>query len=240
MANPVELQRAYYEETAGRYDELHGEDAEHKLALHLLLSFVRYYGFTSILDVGAGTGRVMRFFQAEAPDVRVVGVEPSAGLREAGYASGLSREQLIDGNALDLRHATGSFDLVCAFAVLHHVPTPARAVAEILRVARRAVFISDANNFGQGRLRVVKRAINAMGLWPLLNWVKTAGKGYTVSEEDGIAYSYSIFSNLNQIRRACPVVHVMGTRDSGANLYATAPHAAVLGVKDQGRAISDW
>ena len=65
-----------------------------------------------------------------------------------------------------LQAADGEFDLVCEFAVLHHVPRPAQAVGEMLRVARKAIFISDANNFGQGGgiVRLIKRTIAALGV----------------------------------------------------------------------------
>lgn len=68
-------------------------------------------------------------------------------------------------------------------------------MSEMLRVAQKAIFISDANNFGQGRFlaRTAKQALNALGLWKTVDFIKTKGKGYTISEGDGLAYSYSVF-----------------------------------------------
>ena len=109
----------------------------------------------------------------------------------------------------------------------------ARVVGEMLRVARTAILISDRNNFGQGTpwVRAIKQAINAAGLWPLANFVKTRGKGYSITEGDGLAYSYSVFSDYDQIRAACKSVHVLNTLDAGVNPYRTAPHIALLGIK---------
>jgi SAM-dependent methyltransferase len=134
---------------------------------------------------------------------------------------------------MKLAFADGEFDLVCEFAALHHIPEPAKAVSEMLRVARRAVFISDSNNFGQGGRvgRALKQAINAVGLWPLANRLKTKGKGYSISEGDGLFYSYSVFNNLPQIQRACESVHFLNTVSGGPNLYRTASHVALLGLK---------
>jgi hypothetical protein len=103
----------------------------------------------------------------------------------------------------------------------------------MLRVGRRAIFISDANNFGQGgrASRLIKQSINAVGLWPFANVVKTKGKGYTISEGDGLAYSYSVFNDYKQISRRCQSVHMLNTIDAGPNLYRTAPHLALLGIK---------
>jgi ubiquinone/menaquinone biosynthesis C-methylase UbiE len=98
--------------------------------------------------------------------------------RARGHAKGLTAQQLMDGDGQALAFADGTFDLVCAFGVLHHVPHPRKVVREMLRVSRRSVFISDANSFGQGRpiVRLAKQAIHALGLWPLANFIKTRGR----------------------------------------------------------------
>jgi ubiquinone/menaquinone biosynthesis C-methylase UbiE len=227
------LQRAYYAATAASYDDAHLEAAEHRLALHIMLATIRHYGFESVLDVGSGTGRALTYLKHEAPALQVVGIEPSSELRTIGYRKGLTPEELRNGDALSLPFGDGSFDLVCEFSALHHIAHPARAVAEMLRVARRGIFLSDTNNFGQGRplLRLMKQALNAARVWSCADWVKTAGRGYSVSDGDGVAYSYSVFNDWRQIRRQCQVVHVMNTSGAGINPYRTAAHVAVLGLK---------
>lgn len=53
---------------------------------------------------------------------------------------------------------------------------------KMLRVARKAIFISDPNNFGQGPFlaRMVKQTINALGFWNLVDLIKTRSKKYTI------------------------------------------------------------
>ncbi len=231
----VSKQRDYYRRTAGEYEAMHlAEGDEHYVALAFLSAMITHHGFKSVLDVGSGTGRALAYLKARHPDVRFVGIEPVKELREVGYRAGLSVAELVDGDALALPYAAGEFDLVCEFAVLHHVRTPSRVVTEMLRVASRAVFISDCNNFGQGgRLaRALKQALGAVGLWPLANWIKTRGRGYSESEGDGLFYSYSVFNDLPSIRRACRKLHLLNTAGGpSGNLYRTAPHVAVLGIK---------
>lgn len=229
----VKNQREYYAKTAHQYDELHvADDDEHGFALAFMLSAMEHLGIESVLDVGSGTGRALLKIRDRMPHVRILGVEPSEPLRAAGHAKGLTPAQLVDGDALRLAYDDASFDLVCEFGVLHHVAKPAVAVDEMLRVARRAVFISDANNFGQGGAvaRTVKQLIDAAGLWPLANFIKTRGKGYSYSEGDGVAYSYSVFNNYEQIARRCESVHMLNTMNATPNLYRTAAHVALLGV----------
>ncbi|MGA2852269.1 MAG: methyltransferase domain-containing protein [Terracidiphilus sp.] len=234
VSEAIELQRTYYANTAARYDEEHVKgNVEHAIALQWLIAMADYLKVRSILDVGSGTGRALFAVRNQLPNVRIVGIEPSSELRRVGVENGLSDDELMDGDAMALAFADGSFDLVCEFGALHHIPKPSKAVSEMLRVARTAIFISDANNFGQGgRLsRAVKQTLNAAGLWPLADWVKTRGKGYTISEGDGLAYSYSAFNDLAQIRKACVSVHLLNTRNSGPNLYRGAETVAILGIK---------
>ena len=230
----VNLQRKYYAETAAKYDAMQvSEQDEHQFALAILSGMIEYHGIKSVLDVGSGTGRALRYLKPRHPGVRFVGIEPVEALRKVGHAAGLSHEELQDGDINSLAATDGEFDLVCEFAVLHHVPKPELAVAEMLRVARKAVFISDANNFGQGgpATRLLKQAINALGLWRAFNWLRTGGKGYHVTAGDGLFYSYSVFNNYQQIRKACGIVHQFNTVDAGPSLARTAPHIAILAIK---------
>jgi ubiquinone/menaquinone biosynthesis C-methylase UbiE len=229
----VVIQRAYYATTAESYDLMHGEEREDSLCFPFLLAAVDYLEVRSVLDVGSGTGAAVRKIKTDRQGVAAVGVEPSPELRKIGHAKGLSEAELIDGDAMNLGFADGSFDLVCEFAALHHIPEPSRAVAEMLRIARKAVFIADSNNFGQGSrfARLLKQTIHAFGLWPLADYIKTRGKGYTISKGDGLAYSYSVFDDYEQISRACKSVHLLNTGGVGPNLYRSASSVALLGIK---------
>jgi ubiquinone/menaquinone biosynthesis C-methylase UbiE len=234
MQKQIEIQRSYYAQTAEKYDDVHiNQGGEHNFALHFMLSMVRYLGIKSILDVGSGTGRVVLSVKSQMPDVQVLGIEPSPELRKVGYSKGLSEAELIDGDAMKLAFPDRSFDLVCEFGALHHIPKPALAVAEMLRVSRTAIFLSDVNNFGRGsaRSRLFKQAINAVGLWPLANRIKTRGKGYLLSPGDGLTYSYSLFNDYRQIRAQCNTVHLVNTVPAGANPYRTSSDVALLGIK---------
>ena len=139
---------------------------------------------------------------------------------------------LIDGDATALPYADGEFDAVCAFAVMHHIPNPERAISEMLRVAKKAIFISDSNCYGQGNraATAIKWGLRNLGLWPAYQWITTKGKGYKYSDEDGVYFSYSIFDSYRQIRERCQSVHIVNTRGNG-NVYRDCTHGAVLGLK---------
>ena len=229
----IRIQRQYYAATAGMYDEMHTNDIEHDLALAFMLAAAEHFEVQSILDIGSGTGRMLLAMKVKMPHLRVVGIEPSPELRQLGYEKGLATTELIDGDAMNLELPDESFDLVCEYAALHHIPRPGVAVGEMVRVARKLVFISDLNNFGHGRRisRVVKQCLNFFGAWPIADLIKTKGKGFTISEGDGLSYSYSAFNEYKMLSNACRSVHMMNTTNARPNLYATASHVALLGIK---------
>lgn len=229
------LQRDYYARTAPSYDSLHHSRLdEHHFALAMMCGAVELFGYRSILDIGSGTGRALVGLRERFPGVRIVGIEPSPDLRAVGHAKGIAPDELIDGDARALPFSDGEFDLVCEFGALHHIPRPELAVGEMLRVARRAVFLSDSNKYGQGSapLRLVKALVEKLRLWPAFDYLRTGGKGYMESEGDGLFYSYSLFDNHDQLRDACRSVHVLNTQGDGTNSKRGASHVAMLGLKE--------
>ena len=217
----VAIQRAYYAATAESYDKIHDayeENHGYSLAEQFLLGVAQFLNIKSVLDVGAGTGRVLLKINKEMPVLDAMGIEPSPELRRVGYANGLSPTQLRDGDATCLAFGEDSFDLVCEFGALHHMPEPSKAISEMLRVARKAIFIVDNNNFAVGSryARALKQSLAAVGL---------------LAEDDGLAYPYSVFDDYEQIAKKCRLVHMLNTTIAGSNLYRSAPRVALLGIK---------
>jgi hypothetical protein len=81
---------------------------------------------------------------------------------------------------------------------LHHVQRP-DVVREMLRVAKKAILISDSNRFGQGGAleRLLKLAMYKTGIWMAFDWVRTKGKGYRITDGDGVSYSYSPYDSFD-------------------------------------------
>lgn len=234
LIQEIEIQRRYYAETAAHYTGMHiNERDEHSFALSFMMAALNYLEIKSVLDIGSGTGRALQLIKRCRPDLKILGIEPVPELRQIGYQNGLTEAELIAGDATNLNLNDGEFDLVCEFGVLHHIRKPEVAIDEMLRVAQKGIFISDSNNFGQGFFlaRSFKQLINACGLWQVVDFIKTKGKGYTISEGDGLAYSYSIFNNYKQIKHSCKAVHLLNTKDGEINFYKTASHVALLGIK---------
>ena len=229
--NNTEQQRIYYAQTAKKYDLVH--DGEGTISLFFLLSAIDYLEIKTILDIGSGTGKVINFLKKHRPEIDVVGIEPVRELRDIGHSKGIPQDKLIEGDATKLAFPSQSFDMVCEFAVLHHVKNPDLVVSEMIRLSSKAVFLSDSNNFGQGSYiaRTIKQMINYFGMWNIFDIIRTKGKGYHFSEGDGLFYSYSLFNNYKQIKRSCKDVHIFNVTGGKFDFYKTASGVAFFWSK---------
>ncbi len=200
---PEVIQARYYSDTASHYNSMHNADTgdEHYESLRLIEALSKQHGFATFLDVGAGTGRGVRFLLEKGWHVR--GVEPVQALIDIAEATGIPSGIILNDSGYILPFEDNSFDVVVEFGVLHHVQNPSLMVSEMTRVARRAVFLSDSNRFGQGVMwfRWLKLVLFKIRLWNLARFVQTKGKMYSISIEDGLYYSYSVFDSYEQLAK---------------------------------------
>jgi len=82
-----------------------------------------------LLDDGCGTGHLAEFLDKN----NLIGLDISAGMLK--YAQ-KRMPLIVNGDAQNLPFKDGIFDCVFARALLHHLPEPARGVAEIERVLK--------------------------------------------------------------------------------------------------------
>ncbi|RAI45008.1 class I SAM-dependent methyltransferase [Rhodoplanes roseus] len=236
MRDEIEAQRLYYAETAELYETMHvAPGDEHAKALAAFCGLADRMGpVESVLDVGAGTGRAVRIMRDWWPTARIVGIEPVRELREIGYRGGLCRDTLIDGDAMRLDFPDDSFDFVVETGVLHHLRQPRAAVAEMVRVARRGVMISDSNNIGEGTPsgRYIKWGLKRLGLWTSAVWLQTRGRMYKTSRGDGVFYSFTAFDVADQLATKFPELSYMNTtRCAGFDLYRGASHVMIFAAR---------
>lgn len=195
----VEIQRRYYTETATEYERMHAhEGIRDVFSRRFVEAILQMLGPQSVLDVGTATGRFLRDVRAVLPGAFLCGVEPVYALLDVARRNGAaSSGGLVCGTGAALPFPDRSFDVVCEFATLHHVQAPNAVVREMTRVARRAVLLADSNRFGQGSLlaRVAKLGMYKTGVWPVYDWLRTKGKGYRITEGDGLSYSYSVYDS---------------------------------------------
>jgi ubiquinone/menaquinone biosynthesis C-methylase UbiE len=238
VADPTGSQSDYYRDSADGYDAAHVRPGdEHYVALEYVDGLLGTWRATSVLDVGAGTGRALTFLRARHPELTLHGIEPVAELR--AKAAGLD---IRAGAAEALEAADGSYDVVMATALLHHVADPGRVVREMCRVASRAVVISDVNRYGFGSpaRRRIKRALGRAGLLDPLIAARHGGDRRQYSAGDGYHYSFSALDCVADLRRWADRVFVVPTKGShdGALTVESATHVLVVAARDP--AAGDW
>ncbi|MGB7845846.1 MAG: class I SAM-dependent methyltransferase [Candidatus Acidiferrum sp.] len=196
-------------------------------------------GARKLPDVGSAKGRGLRDFAAALPGALACGVEPVAALVQQGVAVGNTRTvSLLQASGEALPFGDASFDAVSEFSVLHHTRNASAVVREMLRVARKAVIIADANRFGQGSLpkKLFKLFLYKIGLWHAFDFVRTRGKGYQISEGDGLFYSYSVYDSYDLVAEWADRILVLPCGPSHTRSWfhplLTTEGAILIGLRD--------
>jgi ubiquinone/menaquinone biosynthesis C-methylase UbiE len=131
MMHRLESSQRYYDDFSKSYDR--GRDrGYHAMIDELELAVLEPYARgKSVLEAGCGTGLILDSIDRIA--ARAVGVDLSSGMLSHAKSRGLS---VVQGSVTALPFADQSFDTVCSFKVLAHVPEIDRAIAELARVTR--------------------------------------------------------------------------------------------------------
>jgi len=236
MSRAEDIQKEYYKKTATNYDKMHVDDLdEHGVALRWMISICKSHSVKKILDVGCGTGRAL--FKLKAAGFHVNGVEPVDALVAQAIEKGAAPEEIVLARGENIPFPDGSFEATCEFGVLHHVEKPELILSEMMRISSKIIFISDANRFGQGPyvVRWAKLILFKLGLWPLVNWIRTRGKNYMISEGDGLFYSYSVYDSLATLNQWSKKIYLIPTRDEEAKSWLhpllTSSHILLVAIK---------
>ena len=121
--------RSYYDEFAGWYERERGR-GYHQMLDDLEVALVERYGRGGdVLEAGCGTGLILERIARFARSAR--GIDLSGGMLARAHARGL---EVAQASVTALPYQDASFDVVCSFKVLAHVPPIREAVAELVRV----------------------------------------------------------------------------------------------------------
>lgn len=226
----------YYARTAGSYDTTHvRSNDEHSVALLRTLPFLRDMKISSILDVGCGTGRSLRWYSEHIPDASLTGIDRSPDLLELAREY-LPNAVLQQGKAESLPFEDDVFDMVCATGMLHHVSDPDQCIKEMFRVSRLAVLISDHNNFAFGHdlTRRTRLLLFACGLLTAATFVKQGFRTQGYTEADGYWYSFSLLNRYRLISSLSKELAIFPTRPVNegklGNMLLSQSHLAIWAI----------
>ncbi len=231
--------RNHYDNTIDEYDILHGDaqDPEHIVCLDMFWRFARpLVPVTSVLDVGCGTGRGLKWIAEREPTVALSGIDPSPEMcKRASRMVPQAKISTGDGASLAFRDA--SFDVVIATGIMHHIGETKPVLQEMFRVARHAVIVSDHNDFAMGsrKSRRARVALQSLGLLRPLNYILQGFRHRRFSKEDGWFYPYSLLEDYDTFADNSSQVLLFPTRirgtPNGNSLALRQSHLALIGLK---------
>jgi ubiquinone/menaquinone biosynthesis C-methylase UbiE len=123
--------RAFFEETEKHRFEVHTNFD--RLFLNEAINFQEHTGKT-VLEVGVGIG--VDAMQWSRAGNRVFGIDhnlPSVQITKARFEDAGAQGRFLNSDAENLPFASGSFDLIYSFGVLHHTPGTEKAIREVYR-----------------------------------------------------------------------------------------------------------
>jgi ubiquinone/menaquinone biosynthesis C-methylase UbiE len=215
--------RAYYDDFAKRYEAArrpNQPDGYHAFIDDLEVELVERYGRgKDVLEVGCGTGLLLERFARFARTAK--GIDLSPGML-----------QLATARALDVREASataipfndGSFDAVCSFKVLAHVPDIGLALSEMARVTRPGgVVLAEFYN------PVSVRAL-----------AKKFGPAGAISDKKTEAHVFTRFDAPWVVRRLLPPSVTLETARGIRIFTPVAAAMNVPGVRDVLRRVERW
>ena len=116
---------------------------------------------TAILDVGCGTGRLLRAAEQRFPNAALEGVDAATGMIKHAQAvlPARSRIRFQVSTAEKLPFANGQFDLAFSTMTFHHWDDQRGAISEVARVLKPGGRWLLADFVADGFMRYVRRAM---------------------------------------------------------------------------------
>ena len=131
MADPVV---AEYAKAAERYDEKWAFYVE--ATTRETLRRLPMKPAARVLDVGCGTGELLRRLRAKYPDAMLAGLDPVVEMLAVAANKLSGNEDLRVGYADSLPWRAGTFDVVVSCNMFHYITHPVDALREMARVLR--------------------------------------------------------------------------------------------------------
>jgi ubiquinone/menaquinone biosynthesis C-methylase UbiE len=130
----------HWDTFADDYDRVFLEYPQYVRSIEMMLDLVSEVQAGNVIDIGCGTGNVSEKVLQVIPRARVLGVDPSEGMKDTYNRrfEGESRVNFVSGSALRMPVDDGLFDLALSNLALHHVPPDERGrcasrLAKVLR-----------------------------------------------------------------------------------------------------------
>lgn len=148
-------------EEAQDYDTMDHSEVNRRFAADFLAAGP---ALGAILDVGTGTAQIPIEFCRQSHTGSIVAVDLAEEMlaiarRNVAAADFNDRISLERGNARGLPYADGAFDAVISNSIIHHIPEPATAFAEMVRVCKPGGLIFLRDLFRPANLETLQQLV---------------------------------------------------------------------------------
>lgn len=102
-----------------------------------VLNAISNIQFSNVLDLGCGTGVILKELRHKNSAVELFGLDLSENMIAQATRRLGTTAKLTVGDAENLPYFDNTFDLVCCVESFHHYPNPKKALSEINRVLKK-------------------------------------------------------------------------------------------------------
>jgi len=144
MKNRKTVSKQSFNQQAQTYDvDKNGFHARQQYTA--ILEKIATLKFTNILDVGFGTGEILKQLSVNYPNVNYFGVDISEKMQWKAEEKLKGIAQLDLGDAEKLPYGNNLFELLICNDSFHHYPNPQRVISEFYRVIKKGghLLVSD-------------------------------------------------------------------------------------------------
>ena len=135
MADIKERSKSTFNQQADTYDEdIHGQHA--RTLYPVLLSKLAHIPFQRALDLGCGTGEMMKMLLQVDDQRELYGIDLSEKMLSVAESKLSGKVRLVLGDSEHLPFADNFFDVVYCNDSFHHYPAPEKVIQEVKRVLK--------------------------------------------------------------------------------------------------------
>ena len=135
MTDIKERSKSAFNQQADTYDEdIHGQHA--RTLYPVLLSKLAHIPFQRALDLGCGTGEMMKMLLQSDDQRELYGIDLSEKMLSVAEGKLSGKVRLVLGDSEHLPFADNFFDVVYCNDSFHHYPAPENVIREVQRVLK--------------------------------------------------------------------------------------------------------